>query len=260
MAQLPKINVRELPLRSSLMNHIFYTLVAVAVLAGLATFAGFGDPAASYAQRFAIDRYFIIGGHRITVPAVALRGSSQVFDLGSLRAEKTMDGASETPSDPDHPVQTNKLDLIVREYQNTGELTASIAICPRLQRTWAQTVCRGEQHGLLGRLPEQFDLLDRGQLALLKGYWTVGRERMFDQVNNKALQLGVTEVGCDQRSSFCEAAVEVLPDLLAVWTVWSDESSGIRAEQMALKQGAAIVQFVRRGLGPFEDPSLVDLD
>ena len=83
---------------------------------------------------------------------------------------------------------------------------------------------------------------------------------MFDQINGRALSLGVTEVSCDQHSPYCTAAVEVLPGLLAVWTVWSDEKSGLKAEQMAFTQGATIVQFVRRGLGPSEDSSIVDLD
>jgi hypothetical protein len=157
-------------------------------------------------------------------------------------------------------VQTDKIDLIIREYQYTGEMAASTAICPLLKRTWSQTICRGTQHGLLSRLPEQFDLLDRGKLDVLKNYWTAGRERVFDQINKKALPLDVTEIACDQHSPYCTAAVEVLPNLLAVWSVSSDEKSGSKAEQIAAAQGAAIVQFIRRGLGPLEDKSLVNLD
>jgi hypothetical protein len=236
------------------MEHIYRTLMGVAVVAMLATSASFGEPAASFAQRSASDRYFVIGGHLIVVPTVALRGPGHVFDLNSHRPEKA---TNETNVDADHPAQTDKLDLIIREYQYTGEMAASTAICPLLKRTWSQTICRAEQHGTLSRLPKQFDLLDRGKLNLLKDYWTVGRERVFDQINGKALPLGVTEVGCDQRSPYCTAAVEVLPELLAVWTVWSDEKSGMTAEQMAFTQGAAIVQFIRRGLGPSEDASRV---
>jgi hypothetical protein len=257
MAQFSHMSVREPLLSFPSMRHLFRILI-VAVLSILAALAGCGDPAVSNAQLLASDRHFIIGGHRITVPAVALRGPDHVFDLGSQNTENTTNGTSETAGDPDHPAQADKLDLIIREYQYTNEMTASTAICPYLKRTWSQTVCRGKQHGVLSRLPEKFDLL--GRLDLLKGYSTVGRERTFDQVNSKSLQLGITEIGCDQHSSYCTAAVEVLPDLLAVWTVWSDEKSGIKVEQMALSQGAAIVQFVRRGLGTSEDPTLVSLD
>jgi len=54
--------------------------------------------------------------------------------------------------------------------------------------------------------------------------------------------------------------VEVLPGLLAVWTVWSDAKTGDSPEEMANTQGAAIVQFVRRALGSVEDPTLVNAD
>jgi hypothetical protein len=151
-----------------------------------------------------------------------------VFDLNLHRPEKA---TNETTIDADHPVQTDKLDLVY-----TGEMAASTAICPLLKRTWSQTICRGKQHGLLSRLPKQFDLLDRSKLNLLKDYWTADRERAFDQINSMALPLGVTEVGCDQHPPYCTAAIEVLPELLAVWTVWSDEKSVIKTEQMAFSR------------------------
>jgi hypothetical protein len=48
--------------------------------------------------------------------------------------------------------------------------------------------------------------------------------------------------------------------LLAVWTVWSDAKTGATVVSVVAAQGAAIVQFVRRALGPVEDRSLVDAD
>ena len=75
-----------------------------------------------------------------------------------------------------------------------------------------------------------------------------------------AVKPGMTEIGCDKDFRFCTAMVEVLPGLLAVWAVWSDEKPGSTAEQMADTQGAAIVQFVRRAIGPVEDPTLVNAD
>ncbi len=211
-------------------------------------------------QFLASDLYFLMGGHRITVPAVAVRGPGHVFELNPQRHEKSPGEALKEASDPGHPMQTDELDLLFREYQYTGERSASTGICPRLKRVWSQALCRGEHRGLLRRLPEQFDLLDRGKLDLLKNHWTVGRQREFDQVKNKALQLGVPEIGCDQHSLYCTAILEVMPDLLAVWTVWGDEKAGSTAEHMALTQGTAIVEFVRRGLGTAEDPTVVDLD
>jgi hypothetical protein len=207
------------------------------------------------------DFYLVIGGSHITVPAVALRGAGHVFDLNRQRTEKSLKQTLDRDArDPNHPMRMDKIDLVIRQYQYTGESAASIAICQYLQRIWSQVMCRGQQRGLLKRMPEQFDLLDRAKLDLLKNYWTVGGERQFDQVNDKALTLGATDIGCDRHSLYCTAVVEVLPGLLAIWTMERDKKTNDTIEQTAFTQGAAIVQFVQRSLGPVEDPTLVDAD
>jgi hypothetical protein len=209
------------------------------------------------------DVHFTVGGQHIVLPVVALRGPDHTFDLSGRRPEKSMkERLKSEASDPSNPMKIDRLDLGIREYQHyvTNELVPSINICPLLTRTWSQSLCRGEHRGLLRRLPEKFDLLDRNRLDLLKNHWTVGKERQYDQVKDMAVQPGVTEIGCDRESRFCTAMVQVLPGLLAVWTVWGDERTGGTAEQMALTQGAVIVEFVRRALGPGEDPTLVNAD
>lgn len=239
----------------------YLTCTITAVLSMLNVAACSDSPATPDVQYLASDLHLMVGGHRITVPAVALRGLGHTFDLNRQRPEKSLKETLKlAASDPDHPMTMDKLDLVIRQYQYTDESLASLDICPRLKRTWSQVQCRGQQRGLLKRLPEQFDLLDRGKLDLLKNHWTVGRERKFDQVKDKSVELGVTEIGCDRQSPYCTAVVEVLPGLLAVWTVWDDEKSGITAKEMARMQGASIIQFVRRSLGPTEDPTLVDAD
>ncbi|MDO9413828.1 MAG: hypothetical protein Q7T81_14770 [Pseudolabrys sp.] len=239
----------------------YLTRPIAAVLSMLSIAACSDSPATPDVQFFASNLHFVVGGHRITVPAVALRGPGHIFDLNRGRPEKSLQETLKLEaSDQDHPVAMDKLDLVIRQYQYTGESLASLYICPRLNRMWSQVQCRGKQRGLLKRLPEKFDLLDSGKLDLLRNHWTVGRESKFDQVKDKSVELGTTEIGCDRQSPYCTAVVAVLPGLLAVWTVWGDEKSGITAEQMALTQGGAIVQFVRRSLGPTEDPTLVDAD
>jgi hypothetical protein len=69
-----------------------------------------------------------------------------------------------------------------------------------------------------------------------------------------ALQLGETEIGCAKKTEFCTAVVEALPGLLAVWTAGSDEHETVE------QQGQAIVEFVRRAIGPTEDRTLVTTD
>jgi hypothetical protein len=219
------------------------------------------SPSPPDVQFLASDTHFSVGGQHIVIPAVAIRGPDHTFDLGRRRPEKSLkERLKLEASDPSNPMKTDKLDLLIRQYQYTGAHPASENICPLLTRKWSQSLCRGQHRGLLRRLPEKFDFLDRLKLDLLRNHWTVGKERKYDQVKNMAIQPGLTEIGCDRESRFCTAMVEVLPGLLAVWTVWSGGTTGVTAEEMAHTQGVAIVQFVRRALGPAEDPTLVNAD
>jgi hypothetical protein len=211
-------------------------------------------------QFLASNTHFAVGGQHIVIPVVALRGPDHSFDLSGRKPEKSLkEKLKSEANDPSNPLKTDKLDLRITQYQYAGAHPASIKICPLLSRKWSQSLCRGEHRGALTRLPEKFDLLDRLQLGLLKNHWTVGRERKYDQVKDMAMQPGVPEIGCDRESRFCTAVVEVLPGLVAVWTVWSGGILGT-AEEMAQIQGGATVQFVRRALGPTEDPTFVDAD
>lgn len=99
--------------------------------------------------------------------------------------------------------------------------------------------------------------MDRSKLEILKHRLTVGGERTYDQVKSMSFRPGETEIGCDKTSVFCTAAVEVLPGLVAIWTVWSSQRTGVAAGQIAASQGAALVQFARRAIGPVEDETLV---
>lgn len=209
----------------------------------------------------ASDLHFNVGGHHLVVPAIALRGPDRTFDLSGRKPEKSRkETLKSEATEPGHPMKTDKLDLVIRQYGFTGESLTGDKICASLLRRWTKSLCLGERRGLLMRLPEKFDLLDRTKLDILKTHWTVGKERQYDQVKNMAMQPGITELGCDKDSRFCTALVEVLPGLVAVWTTWADPNTGEMPEDIGPKQGAAIVQFVRRGISPVEDPTLADAD
>jgi hypothetical protein len=210
------------------------------------------------AQFLASDLHFTIGGQHIVTPVVAIDMPAHFFDLNSRKPESVQDRFGSQASDPHHPMSTDLLDLQVMQYRYRGDNPRSRIICPLLTRKWSQAICLQAHGGLLRRLPGRFVLLDRNKLDFLQYRWTVGMERQYDQVKGLALQPDVAEIGCDKKSKFCTAALEVLPGLLAVWTVWSDENTGVTAQAMAHAQGAALIQFVRRGLGPAEDQSLVD--
>lgn len=236
-------------------------ILRVVVATGLSALGLAGcSPSPPDVAFLASDVHFGIGGQHIVLPAVAIRQPDHVFKITGRRSENVKEELQTKAGGQAEPMKMEKVDLLIRQYQYTDEHLASLGICPLLKRKWSQTLCRGQHRGLLGRLPEKFDLLDRGRLDLLTGVTTVGKERQYDQVKDMALRPGVTEIGCDKLSRFCTAMVEVLPGLLAVWTVWSNEKTGSTAERMADTQGTAIVQFVRRAIGPAEDPSLVNAD
>lgn len=206
----------------------------------------------------ASDLHFMIGGQHIVTPVVAIGMPGHTFNLNRRKSEPSAKDRFRPASEPSNPMSADQLAIAIRQYQYFGEDPGAGRICPLLTRKWSRSLCVGAHSGLLRRLPERFELLDRDKLDLLQYHWTVGKERQYDQVKGMALRPGVTEIGCDKQSKFCTAAVDVLPGLLAVWTVWSDEKTGVTGREMADSQGAAIVQFVQRALAPVEDLTLVD--
>jgi hypothetical protein len=236
----------------------FGCAVAALAMSALAVTGCSDSPPAPDVQFLASDVHLVVGGHHIVIPAVAMRGPDHTFDLRGQRPGKSLkERLKSEATDPANPMRMDKLDLGIREYQYTGEHVAASGICPLLTRKWAQSLCRGQHRGVLRRLPERFDLLDRARLDLLKNTWTSGKERLHDLVKDMAIQPGITEVGCDRESRFCTAMVEVLPGLLAVWFVQGERRT---AEEIAHTQGAAIIQFVRRALSATEDVTLTSVE
>ena len=142
--------------------------IAVVVLSVLTTECS-ESPSPPDVKFLASDAYFTVGGQRIVIPAVAIRSADHTFDLSGRKLEKSLkERLTIEASDPSNPMKMDKLDLSVRQYQYAGEHVASSKICPLLTRTWSQSLCRGEHRGLLKRLPEKFDLLDRAKLDLLR--------------------------------------------------------------------------------------------
>ena len=233
----------------------------VAILIFVLAFLGLrsGEPPALDIPLLASDVNFTVGGHPIVIPVVAMAQPGPTFSLSGGRSGKPAErilGAN----NPDEPKTLDKLSISISEYQETGARTEAFKICPLLKRKWSETICRGRHKGLLRRLPQTFNLLDRRKLEILKTTWTVGGEVQYDQIKDMSLRLGETKMSCDKNSKFCTAMVEVWPRLVAVWTVWSDDRTGVTATQMADSQGEAIVQFVRRAIGPIEDETLVTQD
>jgi hypothetical protein len=69
--------------------------------------------------------------------------------------------------------------------------------------------------------------------------------------------LGQAVLVCDAdvvgSSHFYEVVMRIDQSLGAAWLVWGNGQNGETAQDMARREGAAIVSFVRYGLGPAEN-------
>jgi hypothetical protein len=204
-----------------------------------------------------LDGEFEIAGHWITVPIVALQAAER-FTVGDKSRQYGRKDLEEQAINRGLPMRVDHLDLAISLYGSTGEFGVSMQICPRLTRLWAQLVCRGEQKGMLKRLPASFSLVDRAKLDVLKRRGVSGGGTQYDHVRDMQLRPGVTEIACDKDAKFCTAVVEPLPGLIAVWTVGSNERE--TAAQRAQDQGPAIIEFIRRAIGRTEDKTLATAD
>ncbi|UXN65997.1 hypothetical protein N8E89_22355 (plasmid) [Phyllobacterium sp. A18/5-2] len=132
-----------------------------------------------------------------------------------------------------------------------------------MSRQWSKSVCDDPWAPLQQALPIQnnrFFLVDDRKLEVFKNHWTVGGERVSDQLHQMRLKVGEASVVCDAKSSsdttFCTAAISINQHLAAVWTVW--DSSGETHARQAEREGKGITAFVIDALGPIENfPALL---
>lgn len=223
--------------------------------------AGCSDkPPAPDVEFLASDFYVSIGGHHLVIPAVAMNRPERehVFDAAGQRLKQNLKETLKAEArDPEKPMPMDRLRLHIAQYNTTGEHLDSLKICALLSRKWSQALCTGQQGGLLSSLPRLFDLADADKLASLYS-WINNQGRQRKQIEDLDPSIGQAEIICGKPPEVCMAIVEVMPRLAAVWAVWGDENTGSTAEQVARMRGAAIVQFVRRALGPVEDTSLAN--
>jgi hypothetical protein len=193
---------------------------------------------------YAADAHFEIGGKHLVLPVHVLTGRSQVFGPGYGAYEGFRETIEGKTRDAARPFRLNKLALRIESYILSGKGRDESRLCRLLSPRW-QVLCEQGNANLAGQLPFTFDVYDRNHLVLLKHSSTVGKENRFDQLRQLTLEPGKTEVACDQGSQFCTAAVEVLPGVVSVWTVWNDPEKQQTARQMARPQGAALVEFFK---------------
>lgn len=219
------------------------------------------EPPAPNVEFLASDAHFLVAGHHIVVPIVALQGPGQVFTIGHKMSNNQSKDLKAKAADPNNPMRIDSLALAVYDYGHANERIESAKLCPLLKRRWAQMACRGNHNEALRRLPVKFDLFDRQKLERLKNRGSADSvETQYDHVSDMALHSGAPEVRCDMLSEFCTSAIETVPGMIAVWAVWYDERTGETPAHMSERQGPAIVDFVRRAIGPTEDMSFATPD
>ncbi|MBN8958538.1 MAG: hypothetical protein J0H17_18530 [Rhizobiales bacterium] len=196
------------------------------------------------------NRFVEIGGHRFLLPVEAMRENTFAVKSSWLLKRLQAEGVEQSA-----PIVLDKIDVKILRYIDGREEHSRF--CEMLTREWAKSVCRGSRSATMRHLPERFTLIDRRKLELMKHYFTMGRENQYDQIRDMTLRRSVPEIGCDKESKFCTAALQVMPKLIAVWTVWPNGKAGWSAEEVAEREGNAVFQFVNRGLVENEDPDLM---
>ncbi|ANM03247.1 hypothetical protein AMC78_CH01110 [Rhizobium phaseoli] len=210
----------------------------------------------------ASDAHVIVGGVPLIMPFVALTGFAEKPSF-SVSEEKDHQAAKErrerfgkaAGSRAPAPSFDN-LEIRVRAYGWNDFDTSFKRICTHLTRQWSQSVCNDPASPLLRVMPrDSFYLVDDRRLDAFQNHWTVGGERVSDQLEQMRLRYREPSVVCDAEPSstgtrFCTAAVAISGHLAAVWTVWSGPAeNSLQAE----RQGAAIAEFVLNALGPSEN-------
>lgn len=210
---------------------------------------------------FASDTYTRVADLHLTIPVVALLEpryafSPQVFSLRRWPDEAELERRAEfklLSSSPDTAPLVDRVEISIRQYQYTGERTSSVRICPLLARDWARGFCTGELQEMMSKLPDKFYIVDKQRIDTFSGHWTVGRERVSDQIKSITLENSKSSIACDADGKFCTAITPVSERTLAVWTVWPSISKQLTAQQVADTQGAAIRAFVRNAIGQLEN-------
>lgn len=214
-------------------------------------------------EDLASDAYLEIADLNIVIPIVALLEpqyayKSPSFSLGSdafnqqaARQDrvrfKQLSARSETA------IKVGRAEILIGEYQYSGERLSSRKICPLLKRDWAIYFCEGKKQQVMRELPGRFFIADSNRLDLFSTHYTAGGEKVVDQLQKLKLDTSSVEIACDADGKFCTAGVQTTPNTVAVWTVWPTDNPPKTTWQNAESQGRAIKAFVKYAIGSQPD-------
>ncbi|MEX5579563.1 hypothetical protein [Pseudophaeobacter sp. A-200-2] len=217
-----------------------------------------------YIAFLASDAHVIVGKRTIRIPYIALPGytaSKQSFSLdrsgGRERSKARLEAFREAADRRETAPELDKLEIRVRAFGWNDFNPSFSNICSQLTTHWAKSVCDNPWAPLTQALPRnRFYLSDAEALAAFDNHWTVGKERVGDQLRAMEIHRKTASIECDGTATnsgtrFCTAAMRIDSRLIAVWTVWSSlEETPL---QMAERESLAIQSFIEYAISPNEN-------
>lgn len=213
----------------------------------------------------ASDAHVVVGDVPLVLPFIALTGyvaAKPSFSLDRQRdrqaATDRLEAFRKAASSPQAAPAIDQLEIALYTYGwNDFDPQPFKRICGRLSRQWSKSVCDDPWAALRQAMPEnRFYVVDDRKFDGFKSHFTVGGERVSDQLHSMHLKFNEATVVCDRnhelsKTTFCTAAVSIEHHLAAVWTVW--DSAGETHSRQAEREGKAITAFVLHAIGPSEN-------
>lgn len=217
--------------------------------------------------RLATDTHVAIAQHTLVLPFIALEDYAyrhQSFSLNrkgdSERALSAADKLLRDSADPKNPLALDALSIVVETYGWNDADMRQRQMCPLLTREWTRSVCDNPWAAIQQALPaNRFRLVDLSRLQIGDSHSPAQcvvdgmPYRTLPQKPGEVVMVCKAHVYGGDDDEFHHAVVRINGNLGALWTVWRHGQNGETAEDMAEREGKAIVAFVQYGLGSSED-------
>lgn len=215
----------------------------------------------------AANANLLIGDVPIVAPFVIVLNQRSIGASFTLNRQKTQidwrrsrDGFRAAAANVANPFELEKIDLRVRAL-GWSEVSGyhGKLLCQRLARQWARSICFDLSAPLLQSLPynQTITFADNRKLEEWANshHFAGYKGTLGNRLQTINWQPGSTSVICEKELEgtrrSCTAAILIDKYLVAIWSVWDGKSENV--EQMAKRQGAAILAWVKYGLGTTEN-------
>ncbi len=243
----------------------FYALLCVALICAAVVAVStiwnqswFRDVDRPDPEFLAHDLHFMLAGHRIMIPAVALAGGgsfpirlgSESFTSIHTRNHETNKykfAVLEKAGDPDNPLQVNRLRVSLHRYETHGESGLSQDVCPRLSQDWSFSACLGELRQARPDLPQSFELVTDGLLA---GRLEKASLLEFALVETAEVS-GIQGILCPDNGNSCSAVFPMAAGVFASTYLSCSDHSDSDCLLSIRNRSRAIYDFVTRDMSVF---------